>query len=176
MFFCILFCFVLFCLFFPLHSLLWPCACVCVQDYSEEFRDISSKGKRSGHIPEGAITLLNQRTVGDDLPVMILSTFILHSHTLTHSPIMIPLFTTSFSFHTEHFKTLTTSWYWLFISQSHLPSPIMVLFITTPFTFHTEHFKILTTLSVMLFKIYLESTGKGNIMEWIISHKVMAAI
>ncbi|XP_050735277.1 protein kinase C and casein kinase substrate in neurons protein 2-like isoform X4 [Eriocheir sinensis] len=38
------------------------------EEYSEEFRDISNKGKRSGHIPEGAITLLNQRTVGDDLP------------------------------------------------------------------------------------------------------------
>ncbi|XP_045119514.1 protein kinase C and casein kinase substrate in neurons protein 2-like isoform X3 [Portunus trituberculatus] len=42
----------------------WP----SFEEYSEEFRDISSKGKRSGHIPEGAITLLNQRTVGDDLP------------------------------------------------------------------------------------------------------------
>lgn len=43
---------------------------MCVQDYSEEFRDISGKGKRGGQIPEGAITLLNQRTVGDDLPVI----------------------------------------------------------------------------------------------------------
>lgn len=43
---------------------------MCVQEYSEEFRDISGKGKRSGQIPEGAITLLNQRTVGDDLPVI----------------------------------------------------------------------------------------------------------
>ncbi|KAG7155510.1 kinase C and casein kinase substrate in neurons protein 2-like [Homarus americanus] len=42
----------------------WP----SFEEYSEEFRDISSKGKRSGQIPEGAITLLNQRTVGDDLP------------------------------------------------------------------------------------------------------------
>ncbi|KAG0729972.1 Protein kinase C and casein kinase substrate in neurons protein 2 [Chionoecetes opilio] len=42
----------------------WP----SFEDYSEEFRDISNKGKRTGHIPEGAITLLNQRTVGDDLP------------------------------------------------------------------------------------------------------------
>lgn len=56
---------------------------VCVQEYSEEFRDISNKGKRSGHIPEGAITLLNQRTVGDDLPVMILTVYI----TLTLPPV-----------------------------------------------------------------------------------------
>nr|XP_053636630.1 protein kinase C and casein kinase substrate in neurons protein 2-like isoform X3 [Cherax quadricarinatus] len=41
----------------------WP----SFEEYSEEFRDISSKGKRGGQIPEG-ITLLNQRTVGDDLP------------------------------------------------------------------------------------------------------------
>ncbi|XP_064104403.1 protein kinase C and casein kinase substrate in neurons protein 1-like isoform X4 [Macrobrachium nipponense] len=43
----------------------WP----SYEEYSEEFRDISGKGKRGGgQIPEGAITLLNQRTVGDDLP------------------------------------------------------------------------------------------------------------
>ncbi|XP_069187914.1 protein kinase C and casein kinase substrate in neurons protein 1 isoform X3 [Procambarus clarkii] len=41
----------------------WP----SFEEYSEEFRDISSKAKRSGQIPEG-ITLLNQRTVCDDLP------------------------------------------------------------------------------------------------------------
>lgn len=69
---------------------------MCVQEYSEEFRDISSKGKRSGHIPEGAITLLNQRTVGDDLPVMILTVYISHSH--SHQPLM------SLS-HTQHIKT-----------------------------------------------------------------------
>ncbi|CAL4068486.1 unnamed protein product, partial [Meganyctiphanes norvegica] len=46
----------------------WP----AFEDYSEEFRDISGKGKGGrgggGQIPEGAITLLNQRTVCDDLP------------------------------------------------------------------------------------------------------------
>ncbi|XP_071512648.1 protein kinase C and casein kinase substrate in neurons protein 1 isoform X6 [Panulirus ornatus] len=42
----------------------WP----SFEEYSEEFRDISSKGKRGGQIPEGAITLLNQRTINDDLP------------------------------------------------------------------------------------------------------------
>ncbi|XP_065581883.1 protein kinase C and casein kinase II substrate protein 3-like isoform X2 [Artemia franciscana] len=36
-------------------------------EYSEEFRDISGKGKK-GHLPEGAITLINQRSVSDDLP------------------------------------------------------------------------------------------------------------
>lgn len=75
--------------------------CMCVQDYSEEFRDISSKGKRSGHIPEGAITLLNQRTVGDDLPVMIFTVSI----TVTLSPIMIHHFYS----YSGHFKFLNSS-------------------------------------------------------------------
>jgi len=41
---------------------------VYLQEYSEEFRDISGKGKKSsgGHIPEGAITLIHQRSVADD--------------------------------------------------------------------------------------------------------------
>ncbi|KAK4290583.1 hypothetical protein Pmani_026086 [Petrolisthes manimaculis] len=49
----------------------WP----AFEEYSEEFRDISNKGRRlashsssSHHAPEGSITLLNQRTVGEDLP------------------------------------------------------------------------------------------------------------
>ncbi|KAK2704115.1 hypothetical protein QYM36_017569 [Artemia franciscana] len=41
----------------------WP----SFEEYSEEFRDISGKGKK-GHLPEGAITLINQRSVSDDLP------------------------------------------------------------------------------------------------------------
>lgn len=85
------------CLFFSIFiHFFWPCACVCVQDYSEEFRDISSKGKRSGHIPEGAITLLNQRTVGDDLPVMMLTVYT----TLTLPPV-----THEYSSHTQHTKS-----------------------------------------------------------------------
>lgn len=39
------------------------------QEYSEEFRDIAGRGRKnvSSHIPEGAITLLNQRPVSDDI-------------------------------------------------------------------------------------------------------------
>lgn len=41
------------------------------QDYSEEFRDIGGvKGKGKAQLPEGAITLINQRIVTDDLPVI----------------------------------------------------------------------------------------------------------
>lgn len=38
-----------------------------IQDYTEEFRDIS-KGKVKESIPAGSITLINQRPVGEDLP------------------------------------------------------------------------------------------------------------
>ncbi|XP_046440371.1 protein kinase C and casein kinase substrate in neurons protein 1-like isoform X1 [Daphnia pulex] len=39
------------------------------EDYSEEFRDIGGvKGKGKAQLPEGAITLINQRIVTDDLP------------------------------------------------------------------------------------------------------------
>ena len=42
-----------------------------LQDYSEEFRDIGGvKGKGKAQLPEGAITLINQRIVTDDLPVI----------------------------------------------------------------------------------------------------------
>lgn len=82
------------------------CVCVCAcggQEYSEEFRDISSKGRRLGgsHIPEGSITLLNQRTVGEDLPVWPLHTFT-HSHTL-------PLSLSSIQYHTLAWKVLFLS-------------------------------------------------------------------
>ena len=41
------------------------------KDYSEEFRDIGGvKGKGKAQLPEGAITLINQRIVTDDLPVI----------------------------------------------------------------------------------------------------------
>jgi len=48
-----------------------------VQEYTEEFRDISGKSSKKmtgGSVAEGNITLINQRHVGDDLPVM--TTFI----------------------------------------------------------------------------------------------------
>ena len=42
------------------------------QEYQEEFRDISGKSTKKltgGSIADGNITLINQRHVGDDLPV-----------------------------------------------------------------------------------------------------------
>ena len=42
-----------------------------VQEYTEEFRDIAPKSKKMTNIPDGNITLINQRSVCDDLPVRI---------------------------------------------------------------------------------------------------------
>ena len=39
------------------------------QEYSEEFRDIAAAKSKKGLIADGNITLINQRTVSDDLPV-----------------------------------------------------------------------------------------------------------
>jgi len=41
----------------------WP----AYEEYSEEFRDISGRGRKGAAIPEGAITLLHQRPVSDDV-------------------------------------------------------------------------------------------------------------
>ena len=41
------------------------------QEYTEEFRDIAPKAKKMTNIPDGNITLINQRSVCDDLPVRI---------------------------------------------------------------------------------------------------------
>ena len=63
-----IFCFVPF-------SFAFACLFVFVyfQEYTEEFREIAGKGKKlaSGTIADGSITLINQRHVGDDLPVTI---------------------------------------------------------------------------------------------------------
>ena len=47
------------------------CLHLFLQEYTEEFREIAGKGKKiaSGTIADGSITLINQRHVGDDLPV-----------------------------------------------------------------------------------------------------------
>ena len=44
------------------------------QEYTEEFRDIAGKSKKSasGGVADGNITLINQRHVGDDLPVILI--------------------------------------------------------------------------------------------------------
>jgi len=42
----------------------WP----SFEEYTEEFRDIASRNKKSTNIPDGNITLINQRSVCDDLP------------------------------------------------------------------------------------------------------------
>lgn len=49
-------------------------ACYCVgvaimQDYTEEFRDITKGSKSKEALPAGSITLINQRPVGEDLHV-----------------------------------------------------------------------------------------------------------
>ena len=44
------------------------------QEYTEELRDIVGKSKKSasgGGVADGNITLINQRHVGDDLPVIL---------------------------------------------------------------------------------------------------------
>ena len=48
------------------------------QEYTEEFREITGKSKKSagGTIADGSITLINQRHVGDDLPVKTFFIFI----------------------------------------------------------------------------------------------------
>ena len=59
-------CFI-FCCFFMLivHVL-------CHQDYAEEFREIAGgKSKKSASSTIEGITLINQRHVGDDLPVNV---------------------------------------------------------------------------------------------------------
>jgi len=38
------------------------------EDYTEEFRDIAPRSKKQNNIPDGNITLINQRSVCDDLP------------------------------------------------------------------------------------------------------------
>jgi len=44
-----------------------PMAWPQFEEYTEEFREIASRSKKN-QIPDGNITLINQRTVGDDLP------------------------------------------------------------------------------------------------------------
>lgn len=50
-------------------------ACDCflgiaiIQDYTEEFRDITKGSKSKEALPAGSITLINQRPVGEDLHV-----------------------------------------------------------------------------------------------------------
>ena len=56
---------VLFILYGEFIYCVW-CDCF-TQEYSEEFRDISGKGRKAAAtIPEGAITLIHQRPVSDD--------------------------------------------------------------------------------------------------------------
>ena len=62
----ILMIFLYFCDFLLPDSPLLFCF-VSLQEYTEEFREISTR--KRNQIPDGNITLINQRTVGDDLPV-----------------------------------------------------------------------------------------------------------
>ena len=55
-------CFLCFALFFHIP----------IQEYTEEFRDIAGKSKKlGGPVTDQGITLINQRHVGDDLPVIL---------------------------------------------------------------------------------------------------------
>merc|ERR550517_1582502 len=48
------------------HGVNMPMAWPQFEEYTEEFREISTR--KRNQIPDGNITLINQRTVGDDLP------------------------------------------------------------------------------------------------------------
>lgn len=48
---------------------------VIIQDYTEEFREITKGSKSKEALPAGSITLINQRPVGEDLHVIF---FIFH--------------------------------------------------------------------------------------------------
>ena len=59
-------CFLCFALFFHIF----------IQEYTEEFRDIAGKSKKlGGPVTDQGITLINQRHVGDDLPVILFTFF-----------------------------------------------------------------------------------------------------
>lgn len=45
-------------------AMAWP----QFEEYTEEFRDIAPRAKKNNNIPDGNITLINQRSVCDDLP------------------------------------------------------------------------------------------------------------
>ena len=63
-------CFLCFALFFHIP--------ICIQEYTEEFRDIARKSKKlGGPVTDQGITLINQRHVGDDLPVILFIFFII---------------------------------------------------------------------------------------------------
>lgn len=61
------------------HFFTFSCfECFAFQEYTEEFRDISGKSSKKltgGSIADGNITLINQRHVGDDLPVIYFMLF-----------------------------------------------------------------------------------------------------
>lgn len=57
--------------------LFWDVA--IMQDYTEEFREITKGSKSKEALPAGSITLINQRPVGEDLHVK----FCLHVYTQT---------------------------------------------------------------------------------------------
>jgi len=50
------------------HGVNMPMAWPQFEEYTEEFREIAPRSKKNQTIPDGNITLINQRTVCDDLP------------------------------------------------------------------------------------------------------------
>jgi len=78
--------------------LFWDIA--IMQDYTEEFREITKGSKSKEALPAGSITLINQRPVGEDLHVKF-CLHTLHTDAITrnliltfvHTPIAKPLST-----------------------------------------------------------------------------------
>ena len=72
----------LFCFFCPfLHFVFVAYPVWWVQEYTEEFREIAPRSKKNlGGVADGNITLINQRSVCDDLPVC--------TPTYLHPPLM----------------------------------------------------------------------------------------
>jgi len=66
---------------------------ICFQEYTEEFREIAGKSKKlaGGTIADGTITLINQRHVGDDLPVILFYFFIFISFIIIFSTLVVKL-------------------------------------------------------------------------------------
>jgi len=50
------------------HGVNMPMAWPQFEEYTEEFREIAPRSKKNQTIPDGNITLINQRSVCDDLP------------------------------------------------------------------------------------------------------------
>ena len=79
-----------------------------VQEYTEEFREIAPRSKKNlGGVADGNITLINQRSVCDDLPVC--------KTTYLHPPLMPVIICTIFIF-SLFYKSVKSSVFRCFLS------------------------------------------------------------